>query len=937
MRLIRCHVEGYGRLRQEDFSFDSRLTPFVFENGYGKSTLASFIVAMFYGFTTAKSNAKQFEDRLHYYPFSGGKFGGNLTFEYKGAIYRIERFFDKKSQTRDTLRVYRGEAETDELTERIGERVFGLDRESFMRTVFMDSHDGFLGSTDGINERLGKFAGGDGEISAKDAEERLDAAAKQLKAQRGGGGIINELSDKVAQAKTTVEDLARLEGPLAELYEKREKTLSRIDRLVGEEKKYQSSRLLGEKKKNLLRLTEEVRRLEEDLLSITNKYENGLPTDEERAGLREAFSVIESARIAINAARPSEESENALLSLRNYFRGGVPTEEELGLAIRAVDESQSAKAALAEIVTSDNERVAYLKERFDDREPTDDALNEAGRLAATIDKAKDSDPEDGSSFLPSFAGKTPPSSEEVAEYKELLVEVRDKERELEELLSISGGRSKTRLPLLLVGILLLISGVGACFALLPLGIALLAVGAVLCAVGLITSRSGETSSKAAELKAKKDKLIERIRAFLAGYGYYSEGGAAFDFAALEKDIEKYRLAESEALKRRAQRDSLEATERIARVRLCEILGPYGYRESGVESATAEVLRIRSELSEYRRLKSDDERSQKRREELELSIKRCDGYLKEFFDKYSLSIDDQNRSTILSVAEKKKRLEYLESDKAMREKQTNNLNANLADSLAFVNRLFAKYNISKEISADLIRELDRDSSAVSSLCRDLKTKRAAQESYQKESGISEDELKVDYESLRESFVDPTEELNSQRKALAIIENEIGGIEDRLAFMQECKSELESLIEKLNEAKEKHRILGLTKSLIKKADENLISVYVSPIRARFLSYGKKLLDIIGESFSMDADLNLYFEEGGERRTEKHLSQGQHAAVALAMRLAISDVLFGDDTPFIILDDPFTSLDEKHFARIAKLIKGLSKDTQIVYFTCHNSRAI
>ena len=90
-------------------------------------------------------------------------------------------------------------------------------------------------------------------------------------------------------------------------------------------------------------------------------------------------------------------------------------------------------------------------------------------------------------------------------------------------------------------------------------------------------------------------------------------------------------------------------------------------------------------------------------------------------------------------------------------------------------------------------------------------------------------------------------------------------------------------------------------------------------------------------MDRDLNLYFEAHGERRTERHLSQGQHAIVALCMRLAIAEVIFGKDNFFLLLDDPFTALDEKHFKSVAALIKKLSKNTQIVYFTCHNSRNI
>ena len=112
MKILNCHVEGFGGIVDKDFSFDRNLSSFIFENGYGKTTLAAFIKAMLYGLDSYKKNSKGFEDRLHYAPFSGARFGGNLTISFRGAEYKIERFFDVKSQTKDTLRVYKNGRES---------------------------------------------------------------------------------------------------------------------------------------------------------------------------------------------------------------------------------------------------------------------------------------------------------------------------------------------------------------------------------------------------------------------------------------------------------------------------------------------------------------------------------------------------------------------------------------------------------------------------------------------------------------------------------------------------------------------------------------------------------------------------------------------------------------------------------------------------------
>ncbi len=50
MRLISCHIENFGVLSNKDYTFGEGINSFCKENGVGKTTLAAFIRAMFYGF-----------------------------------------------------------------------------------------------------------------------------------------------------------------------------------------------------------------------------------------------------------------------------------------------------------------------------------------------------------------------------------------------------------------------------------------------------------------------------------------------------------------------------------------------------------------------------------------------------------------------------------------------------------------------------------------------------------------------------------------------------------------------------------------------------------------------------------------------------------------------------------------------------------------------
>ena len=113
MKLISYHIENYGKLQEQDGTFENGVSCFYEENGHGKTTLTSFIKAMFYGLPSYTAKSKNFEDRQHFYPFAGGKFGGNITFEKDGKTYRIERFFDEKSEAKDKLTVYCNNNETE--------------------------------------------------------------------------------------------------------------------------------------------------------------------------------------------------------------------------------------------------------------------------------------------------------------------------------------------------------------------------------------------------------------------------------------------------------------------------------------------------------------------------------------------------------------------------------------------------------------------------------------------------------------------------------------------------------------------------------------------------------------------------------------------------------------------------------------------------------
>ena len=97
MLLKRCYVQGFGKLTEFSYEFTEGLNVICTENGWGKSTFAAFLRAMFYGLPQANARTKLEEaERRKYRPWNGGVMGGSLVFEVNGKEYKAERTFGKK-------------------------------------------------------------------------------------------------------------------------------------------------------------------------------------------------------------------------------------------------------------------------------------------------------------------------------------------------------------------------------------------------------------------------------------------------------------------------------------------------------------------------------------------------------------------------------------------------------------------------------------------------------------------------------------------------------------------------------------------------------------------------------------------------------------------------------------------------------------------------
>lgn len=203
MKLISCYIAGFGKFIGRAFDF-SDLTVIKEDNGWGKTTLADFLKCMLYGMDNGRSKSVDSNDRLKYDPWQGSVFGGSLVFSYRERKYRIERSFGKTPAT-DAVRVYdENNMQTYEFgdkAERLGDILFGVDRESYQRSVYIPQ--GAIntgGLPDDMKNRLLVLLGSGraDDNGAERAIERLDAAERALRAKRRPAkGKLDELDERL--------------------------------------------------------------------------------------------------------------------------------------------------------------------------------------------------------------------------------------------------------------------------------------------------------------------------------------------------------------------------------------------------------------------------------------------------------------------------------------------------------------------------------------------------------------------------------------------------------------------------------------------------------------------------------------------------------------------------------------------------------------------
>lgn len=155
------------------------------------------------------------------------------------------------------------------------------------------------------------------------------------------------------------------------------------------------------------------------------------------------------------------------------------------------------------------------------------------------------------------------------------------------------------------------------------------------------------------------------------------------------------------------------------------------------------------------------------------------------------------------------------------------------------------------------------------------------------------------------------------------------------LPELKDRIESLKDKKQEAERKCSIVDKTISLLEQAKDRITNGYTYKIESAFRSYYSKLMDNNLGNILVDSDLRLHIVRNGDEHEVDNFSTGTVDCITICMRLALVNALFGNEIPFLILDDPFINMDDERTKCALEMIQKIAQDHQVIYLVCNSSR--
>lgn len=317
MRIKDLRIDSFGKLSDVSIGLDDKITVIHGKNEAGKSSIATFIKYMLYGFDSSKKSDVSENQKKKYMPWDGAECSGQLDFvTADGKEYTSVRKTSVKS--RHTV------FDKDDMpftTENAGEYFFGISENAYKKTAFIGQRDASFTDDGELDSAIRNMVySADESVDSQKALKKLEDIRKHYLGKAGRSGEIYEtdklLSELVLERDKWKDGHKELLGAEYQLSETRKKIeFNKEKKLLLEREKDNLEYL--EAKNTLLKIDKAKENAEKSKEEFEEHYktmQNGsfVPDEEFAHSIKMCLSRIEEQKKKVN-----ECTANALRAKEN--------------------------------------------------------------------------------------------------------------------------------------------------------------------------------------------------------------------------------------------------------------------------------------------------------------------------------------------------------------------------------------------------------------------------------------------------------------------------------------------------------------------------------------------------------------------------------------------------------------------------------------------
>ena len=871
MKLISCHIENFGKLHDYSIDFSDGANIVCEENGWGKSTFAAFVRAMFYGLEGDRKRAIEENERKRYKPWQGGVFGGQLVFEIQGKEYQISRIFnDKDTNDEFELRDARTNLPSKDYTGKIGEEIFKINRESFMRTVFIGQGECETAATDDVNAKIGNLADNTNDLNNYDvANAKLTEIMNALTPSRATGSLAKR-RDEIAGYEQTVRNgqgiassIDTYQGYLRKEEESYEALKVQMQEAGKEQTRIAKLQSVLVEKTEWERLKKSAAEKAKEVETVRQKLPGDVPALDEIKKELIVCGDMDKAHEKVSLYRMTESETGELSSLAMMFADGIPDAGAIDAKIKETTRLREIGQELnsEQMTPAEKARLTELEQYFvDDSE------------SITVVVSKWNDRNNKKAALPSNQAAL---------------------AALRASLTAQKQQAKKISPFVIIGLIVALLGAAAAVTVSPIvGLLVAAAGAVLLAVGLLANGrkaetvQPETSPEMENLQRTIDEdsaLIAQVDDEVADY--LRAHGKVFEEYTVTAVLQEIttEFIEYSSLKKKSQRaaDGARLAEfDTLKQDVTAFLNRYGIVSSEARFAD-DLYELKSKVSRFLMLRE----KRNHLEETEKEYKTYRSELIQFLEKYGYEPQQD---------------------------------------------IYMQLNDIRDVADAHWAAVRAQNSAVSELQQFENDHDVAMLS-----AVEVDENLPSPEEINEKILRLTEEMDKVQNTIRNYNKTLEDLQANYDEWEESRIKLEDLKELQDTEQRKYRYIQIAKMKLALAKETMTAKYADPILKSFSKYYEMISGKQADGFHVDANTTVTVDELGKQRGVNTLSSGYKDLIGICLRIALVDAMYQDEKPVLIMDDPFTNLDDAKVRAGKIFLEAVAEKYQVIYFTCSRSR--